>query len=151
MDTSGRTLGEHRGLAGYTVGQRRRLGLAWGKGSETQPYYVVRLEPDINTLVVGPESDLLADTLWASDLHLVSGEPLTAPLLCRARIRYRAPAAAATVVSQRAGAEVRFEVPQRAIAPGQAVVLYDGEEVLGGGTIERAWRTASVGLATAAS
>lgn len=140
VDSQGRRLGEHHGLTGYTVGQRRGLGLAHG-----QPYYVTHLEPEANTLVVGPESELMADALWVSRLHLVSGEMLTEPVRCTARIRYQTPAAPATVVPSGPGAEVHFDRPQRAIAPGQAVVLYQGVEVLGGGTIERAWRNTGRG------
>ncbi len=131
VDRHGRLLGEHRGIIYYTIGQRRGLGLAAGR-----PLYVVAINPQRNEVVVGSEADLYADLLLADRVNMVACERLDGELAVTAKVRYRAPAAEA-VVSQPADdrLEVRFSSPQRAITPGQAVVLYQGEDVVGGGTI----------------
>ena len=131
FDQAGRQMGTHRGLVYYTVGQRRGLGLAAG-----EPLYVIALDPERNALVVGPESTLYASCLVAEAVNLVAVPELPAPAMAKAKVRYRAPEAEAQV-SQLPGGRlrVRFAQPQRAIAPGQAVVAYQGDEVLGGGTI----------------
>ena len=127
----GRVLGQHRGYWRHTVGQRRGLGVA-----HAEPLYVVRLEPATNTVWVGAEADLEGRTLVARDLTWVQGPPL-GPLPCAARIRSRAPEAEALVIPLPDGrVQVSFVEPQRAIAPGQAVVFYRDGEVLGGGWID---------------
>ncbi len=132
-DLSGRKLGEHRGIVFYTVGQRRGLGIAAGA-----PLYVVAIDPARNAIIVGPEAALYRDTLEAEDVHWVSGRTPAGPVRVTARIRYRAAEAAATLEPRSDGSVlVRFDVPQRAPTPGQAVVFYRGDEVLGGGIIRR--------------
>lgn len=132
-DLSGRKLGEHRGIMFYTVGQRRGLGVAAGV-----PLYVVAIDPARNAVIVGPESALYRDTLEAEDVSWVSGRAPTGPVRVAARIRYRAPEAPATLEPRTDGSVlVRFDEPQRAPTPGQAVVFYRGDEVLGGGIIRR--------------
>jgi len=134
VDSSGQVLGEHAGVAFYTVGQRQGLGLATG-----QRAYVARIEAASNTLVVGPEEELLASGLLASQVRWVSGRAPSESLPVTARVRHRATEAAARVlITGPREAEVRFATPQRAVAPGQALVLYQGEQVLGGGVIEAA-------------
>lgn len=127
----GRTLGRHRGFWRHTVGQRRGLGLA-----AAEPLYVIRTEPTTNTVWVGGESDLAGRDLVARELTWVDAPPV-GPLACEARIRSRSPEAEALVIPLPDGrAKVAFAEPQRAIAPGQAVVFYRDGEVLGGGWID---------------
>jgi tRNA-specific 2-thiouridylase len=133
VDSAGNRLGRHRGIVNYTVGQRR--GLPARGGSE--PLYVLSLDAEANAVVVGPEEELLAPGLIAGDLSFVSGEVPREPFQTQARIRYRSEPAPATVEVRGDTAEVRFRRPQRAVTPGQAVVFYDGERVIGGGTIVR--------------
>ena len=140
VDTAGNRVGEHAGIVNYTVGQRRGLGVALG-----EKRFVTAIDPARNLITIGPEEDLLADTLLAEDVSWVSGAPLPEGTPVEAKIRYRTPATPATVRPVDGGVEVRFLRGQRAITPGQAVVFYDGDDVLGGGTIVRAWRTTSAG------
>ena len=129
---AGERLGTHPGSAFFTVGQRRGLGIAGGR-----PLYVTAVAAD-NTLVVGGEEELYADALEAEDLNWLVDPAPSAPIRAGAQIRYRSPAAVATVSPGPARtARVRFDEPQRAIAPGQSVALYDGDRLLGGGTIAR--------------
>lgn len=128
----GRVLGEHQGYWRHTVGQRRGLGVA-----AEAPLYVIRVDPTANTLWVGPESALLGQELIARELSWVAGPP-AGPLVCTARIRSRSPEAEALVIPLADGrVKVAFVAPQRAIAPGQAVVFYRDDEVLGGGWIDQ--------------
>ncbi|MDM8000715.1 MAG: tRNA 2-thiouridine(34) synthase MnmA [Dehalococcoidia bacterium] len=127
---SGEILGRHRGIAFYTVGQRTGLGIATG-----QRLFVSRIDPVSNTIFVGPEKDLLASRLRAGNLSFVCVKPRRA-LEVSAKIRFRSPEVSARLKVFSEDAEVDFEEPQRAIAPGQAVVFYRGDEVLGGGIIE---------------
>lgn len=131
VDTEGRVLGQHRGLIGYTIGQRKGLGL-----SLPAPLYVCRKDMDANRVVLAPEDALYADELVARDFHWISGQVPTASLRVTAKTRYSAKEAPATVTPLPDGsARVTFDTPQRAITCGQAVVLYDGDTVVGGGTI----------------
>ena len=127
----GRLLGRHRGYWRYTVGQRRGLGVA-----SAEPLYVVRVARDTNTVWVGAEADLLGRDLVARELSWV-GAPPPGPLACGAKVRSRSPEAEALVIPLEDGrAKVAFAEPQRALAPGQAVVFYREDEVLGGGWID---------------
>jgi tRNA-specific 2-thiouridylase len=135
-DEHGAVIGQHRGVASYTVGQRRGLGVAAG-----EPRYVTAIDAGRNIVTIGPEEELFADTVAVSEVTWVAGEAPPAGSALEAKARYRAePAAARLVASGEGGAVVRFERRQRALTPGQAIAFYRGEEVLGGGTIERAWR-----------
>jgi tRNA-specific 2-thiouridylase len=132
VDTGGRVLGRHSGVHQFTVGQRKGLGLATGT-----PMYVMRLEPVDARVVVAPKSDLGGSHLTASNVNWIDGAPPTGPRLVTARIRHRHRDAPATVIAAGAGrASVEFDEPQVAIAPGQAVVFYDGQVVVGGGWID---------------
>ncbi len=133
VDTRGRVLGRHRGIHRFTVGQRRGLGVATG-----ERIYVVRIDPSRGEVVLSPDPrDLESSGLDASKVHWLSGEPPAFPLSCEAKIRSRHTPAPALVEDLGGGrARVRFSSPQRAVTPGQAVVFYRGEEVLGGGWIE---------------
>lgn len=131
VDAAGRLLGEHRGVAFYTVGQRRGLGIA-----APRPLYVVEIRAPENTVVVGENGDLFRGRLRADDLSWVSGEEPVSALVVEARVRYRQVAVPAKVEPEGEGTVlVTFERPQRAVAPGQSVVFYSGDEVLGGGLI----------------
>lgn len=132
VDTAGVVVGRHRGLHRYTVGQRKGLGLA-----KPTPMYVLRLEPADHRLVVGPRSDLGRRELTATGVNWIAGAPPDGPRRVTARIRHRHADAAATVVSGGEGrASVTFDEPQMAVTPGQAVVFYDVDEVVGGGWID---------------
>jgi tRNA-specific 2-thiouridylase len=133
VDRVGRVLGGHAGVAGYTVGQRRGLGL--GQGSAL---YVTDIDPEANRLTVGPATDLERDRLMASHVNFIACEPPRGPLRVDARIRHSHRPAPATVVAVGEDeAEVVFDTPQRAVTPGQSVVWYRGDLVVGGGVIAR--------------
>lgn len=134
VDSENRTLARHKGILHYTVGQRRGMGI-----SAPHPLYVLSIQSNSNTIVVGPEEELYEKTLLASQLNLISLEKITQPLNVKARIRYKHKEAKASVTpldSDKARAE--FQKPQRAITPGQSVVFYSGDVVVGGGIIEKA-------------
>lgn len=131
VDVNGKVLGEHRGLFAYTVGQRRGLGIA-----SSAPYYVVALEPATNTVRIGRADDLFCREFRATGVNWVSISRPETPLRCQVRIRNQhAPAPACVSPQGERDAVVRFEQPQRAVTPGQAAVFYDGDFLLGGGTI----------------
>jgi tRNA-specific 2-thiouridylase len=133
LDSSGKQLGRHRGIGLYTIGQRRGLGVATGR-----PLYVQRIDAAERAVIVGPDEELLTGGLEAGEFNWI-GQPPSSPLECSARVRSSGaeiPARVEPLGARRAA--VRFDRPVRAVAPGQWVCLYDGERVLGGGTIERA-------------
>lgn len=134
LDREGREVGRHEGIHGFTIGQRRGLHI-----SARFPLYVIAIDAGRDAVIVGPEKDLLGDTLVAADLNWISIAPPDHPLQANARIRYRHTEAPARIEPlSRGRVRVSFREPQKAIAPGQAVVFYDGDLVLGGGTIESA-------------
>ena len=132
IDESGRVIGGHKGLIHYTIGQRRGLGL-----SLREPLYVHAKNAADNTVALCPESGLYSKTLTASRANFITVEKLDRPARVSAKIRYRAPERPATV-EQLSEDKIRieFDEPQRAITPGQSVVLYDGDYVVGGGVID---------------
>lgn len=132
VDGSGRVLGRHKGLPCYTTGQRKGLGVSAGKH-----VYVLRKNAADNTILLGDNEDLFTSVLTAGRVNWISGETPSSPLRVTAKTRYSQTEAAAAVYPLPDGRiRVEFDAPQRAITAGQAVVLYDGEQVLGGGTIE---------------
>lgn len=132
VDRAGHVLGRHKGLPCYTTGQRKGLGVSAGKH-----VYVLRKNTQDNTILLGGNEELFTSVLTADRVNWISGDPPTSPLRATAKTRYSQTEAAATVHPLPDGRiRVEFDVPQRAITAGQAVVLYDGEQVLGGGTIE---------------
>jgi tRNA-specific 2-thiouridylase len=133
VDSQGKKLGQHRGIAFYTIGQRHGLGLASGK-----PLYVIKIESENNRIVLGPEEELYSEKLTAHKLNWISGTAPQEPLTARAKIRYRSREADATVFSRNDSVDVHFAQPQKAVTPGQAVVFYNLDEVLGGGIIDSA-------------
>ncbi len=134
VDETGRVLGHHAGIHHYTVGQRRGLGI-----SAPHPLYVLRLNPEDNTVVIGPQDRLLASRLTTGPVTWGALESLSEPCRARIKIRYRTVAVAGTLFPLDAGTRVgvEFDQPVRAIAPGQTAVFYDehGEVVLGAGEI----------------
>ena len=132
VDGSGRVLGRHKGLPCYTTGQRKGLGVSAGKH-----VYVLRKNAADNTILLGDNEDLFTSVLTADRVNWISGETPSSPLRVTAKTRYSQTEVAAAVYPLPDGRiRVEFDAPQRAITAGQAVVLYDGELVLGGGTIE---------------
>ncbi len=132
VDREGHVLGEHRGVHHFTVGQRRGLGLSTGS-----PLYVIKLEPVEQRVVVGTRDALGSRELTATRVNWIAGDPPDGATRVTARIRHRHHDAPATVVSTGGEtAHVCFDEPQDAISPGQAVVFYDGEDVVGGGWID---------------
>lgn len=133
VDETGKVLGRHQGIGRYTIGQRKGLGVAFGR-----PRYVVRIDAARNEVVLGEEGRQTASSLLADDLRYLSIAPPCGPIRITARIRYQAPDAPALLTPLADGtARVDFDAPQRSITPGQAVVFYDGDLVLGGGTIRQ--------------
>lgn len=140
LDATGRTIGEHQGIARYTVGQRRGLGVASGV-----PHYVIGIDAERNAVIVGKEEDLLCTELTATRVNWIAISSLHAPREVTARVRHASHDVPAMVLPDPIPGQivVRFTQPQRAAAPGQAVTLYEGERVLGGGIIS-SMQTASV-------
>ena len=133
LDLEGNVVGKHQGAVRYTLGQRKGLGLAMGA-----PVYVCAKDMEKNTVTVGPNEALYATTLLASDWNWFPFAELTEPVRVTAKARYNQPPQPATVYpEENHTARVVFDAPQRALTPGQAVVLYDGDMVVGGGTITK--------------
>lgn len=131
LNISGEKIGTHKGLIYYTVGQRKGIG-AYGR-----PMFIKEIDAERNTIILGEKGMEFSDTLVASDVNFISGEFPTEPIKIQAKARYQAPPADAMLYPLSDGnVKVVFDKPQRAITPGQAVVFYDGDLVLGGGTIK---------------
>lgn len=131
IDMDGNVLGKHNGIIRYTIGQRKGLGLAL-----PAPMYVCRIDPDSNIVQLGYSEDLFTSTLYAKDMNLISVDSLEKPMRVKAKVRYRQPEQWATVVqTDEHTIKAEFDEPQRAVTKGQALVLYDGDTVVGGGTI----------------
>jgi tRNA-uridine 2-sulfurtransferase len=128
--TDGSEVGRHEGVAFYTVGQRRGLGVA-----SPTPMFVSEIRPEANTLVVGDETFLYRDAAQVEAPNWVAIEHLKGPLRVTAKARYKAPETPATIEPDGERVRVTFDEPQRAITPGQTIVFYDGDVVVGGGTI----------------
>lgn len=131
LDVNGNVIGTHRGIIYYTIGQRKGIG-AYGR-----PMFVMKIDAENNTITLGEKGMEFTNELTASDMNFISGEPPQADMRVSARIRYQAPAAAATLTPLDGGrVRLVFDEPVRAVTPGQAVVFYDGDIVLGGGTVD---------------
>ena len=139
VSVAGETLGQHQGLMFHTIGQRQGLGIGGIRESSGEPWYVVGKDMQGNRLIVAQGNDhpaLFKPALQARDLHWISGTAPDVPLRCHARIRYRQSDQRCEIVERRdATCSVTFSEPQRAVTPGQAIVFYDGDLCLGGGTI----------------
>ena len=134
VDPTGRVLGRHEGIIAYTLGQRRGLGVSSANGR----LYVTGIDPAANTVTLSGGDGLFARTLEASDINFIPFDRLDKPLQAQAKTRYRQQAQPCVV--EQVGQDrirVTFDQPQRAMTPGQAVVLYEGDMVIGGGTIDR--------------
>ncbi len=135
LNLEGQVVGRHRGAVCYTLGQRKGLGIALGA-----PVYVCGKDMEKNTVTLGPQEALFTAALRARDWNWYPFEALTEPVRVTAKTRHSQKEQAATVYPEENGmARVEFDAPQRAVTPGQAVVLYQGDLVVGGGTIAEAW------------
>ncbi len=131
-DTNGKLLGEHKGIPFYTIGQRKGLGLALG-----EPVYVIEINPEKNSLVVGRKEEQAVNGLWAEDLNFIGVDSISSPMEVTAKIRYNAPEEKALVYPPQGGQlKVEFNSPVNAVTPGQSVVFYQDEVVIGGGIIK---------------
>jgi len=131
LDSEGKIIGEHRGIIHYTIGQRKGLGIAAG-----EPMYVIAIDAERNAVVAGMKEQTYGTELVAGDLNWIAVSPPQAPVKVKAKIRYGHAEAEATVTPLDINdVQVKFTKPQAAITPGQTVVFYDGDTVLGGGTI----------------
>ncbi len=130
-DTEGNILGRHKGIIYYTIGQRKGLGISFGK-----PMFVLDIIPETNTVVLGDDEHIFSDTLYASDLNYIPFDTLKESMEVTAKIRYSAREAEAVISPyNQDSVKVKFKEPQRAITPGQSVVFYKGDIVIGGGII----------------
>ncbi|MCX6112598.1 MAG: tRNA 2-thiouridine(34) synthase MnmA [Proteobacteria bacterium] len=137
VDVEGKKIGRHKGIIYYTIGQRKGLGIS---GGNSGILYVLKIDADTNTIVVGPEKYLFSDELRAANINWISISELTAPMEIRVKIRQQHKEAQAIITpcigeSSKDQATVKFKTPQRAITPGQTVVFYDKDIVIGGGII----------------
>lgn len=130
VDLEGNILGTHKGIINYTIGQRKGLGIAFGK-----PMFVIRIDAEKNEIVLGEQGTEFSDTLYAVNTNFIPFDTIDKPIRAEAKIRYSAKPAPGTVSMEDGRMKIVFDTPQRAITPGQAVVLYDGDTVLGGATI----------------
>jgi len=136
VDRQGKILGMHRGIIHYTIGQRKGLGVSFGK-----PMYVAEIRPEDNTVVLGDADEVFSAGLVAAEPNYISIDELKDEMRVTAKIRYSAKEAPAVIRPlDRNRVEVVFDEPQRAITPGQAVVFYDGDTVVGGAVIERSFK-----------
>ncbi len=131
VELDGTVVGRHEGIEYFTIGQRRGLGVAQG-----EPRFVVRLEPESRRVVIGPEEALMRDEMWVSRVNYPLGDAPADQVEVNVKIRYKSNEAEAVLHPCGDGAMVRFAQPQRSVTPGQAAVFYQGDVLLGGGTIE---------------
>lgn len=127
----GTVLGKNKGIIHYTLGQRKGLGVSY-----TKPLFVCNIDPETNNVTLGDNEDLFTDTLMADNVNIISGDDFKEPVRCKAKIRYKhTESPCSAFVDENGVLNVKFDEPQRAVTKGQAVVLYDGDTVLGGGEI----------------
>lgn len=131
VDREGNILGAHKGILRYTVGQRKGLGIA-----AKEPLYVVAIDAEKNEVILGTEEDTLVAGATVECATFVAGSPPAPEFHATAKVRYRHPGAPAQVRVRDGKLSIRFDAPLRGVTPGQALVLYEGDEVLGGGWIE---------------
>jgi tRNA-specific 2-thiouridylase len=134
VDTEGNVLGQHQGIYLYTIGQRRGLGIALGT-----PRYVVAIDPQKNTIIIGENAELFTREFFVRDLNFIAIDRLTSAMDVEVKIRYRNPATPARILPGKHDDEVKviLETPQRAVTPGQSAVFYQGDIVVGGGVIQK--------------
>lgn len=132
VDLNGKVIGSHGGMIKYTIGQRKGLGMGFGK-----PVYVVSKNAENNRVVLGDEADLYSKKVLVRDVNFITFDKLTAPLYCKAKLRYRQNEQACHIIPLDEKTIIaEFDQPQRAATAGQAAVFYDGDTVIGGGTID---------------
>lgn len=132
VDTKGKVLGKHKGIINYTIGQRKGLGIAFGK-----PMFVVDIDPNRNTVILGENDDIFSKELIAKQVNFIPFDDIKEPIRVQAKIRYSAKPSPATVYKcGEDSIKIVFDEPQRAITKGQSVVMYDGDVVIGGGVID---------------
>ena len=137
LDKKGKTLGRHKGIPFYTIGQRRGLRLATGR-----PLYVIEIDREKNAIVVGEEEEVYGDLFIVDSVNWITSPGLSSSISAQVKIRYNHPGAEATLFKKGEDkVEVRFKAPQKAITPGQAAVFYEGDAVLGGGWIKEVVRS----------
>ncbi|MCU7796759.1 MAG: tRNA 2-thiouridine(34) synthase MnmA [Candidatus Thiodiazotropha sp. (ex Semelilucina semeliformis)] len=144
-DPAGEVIGKHQGLMYYTLGQRQGLGIGGRQDADETPWYVVGKDLERNRLIAAQGHNhpmLMRNALEASQLHWVAGQAPAMPLRCSARIRHRQPLQACEIrQASDDQLKVVFQQPQRAVTPGQSIVIYQNQECLGGGIIESAYNT----------
>ncbi len=131
VDADGAVVGSHDGVAGFTIGQRKGIGAFGGKR------FVTEIDPELNLITIGGEEDLLAHRLWTEAPSWVGHEPPSPEFEAMVKVRYKSPPVAARVRITEGGLDIEFDRALRAATPGQAAVLYDGDRVIGGATIDR--------------
>jgi len=134
VDPSGKILGKHRGYPFYTVGQRKGLEIAIG-----EPLYVVEIIPDTNTVVLGKESDLSRNGMWVRGVNMGKYGSITEPMEATTKIRYKDSGSISTIAQEGSKMKVEFHSHVKAIAPGQSAVFYEGNDLIGGGWIEKSF------------
>ena len=132
VDAQGGVVGEHDGVAGYTIGQRKGIGAFGSKR------FVTQIDPELNLVTIGDEEDLLAKTLVTEAPSWITGSPPATEFDAEVKVRYKSPPVPARIRVENESLRIEFSRPQRAVTPGQSAVLYEGERVLGGATIARA-------------
>lgn len=135
MEGTGNVMGKHQGYPFYTIGQRKGLGMAFG-----QPMFVTEIRKDTNEVVLGVDKDLFRDGMIVSKLNLQKYDRISGPLETVTKVRYKDPGTPATISQEGDKVEVLFHEGVSAIAPGQAAVFYDGDDVIGGGWIMKSFR-----------
>ncbi|MFN8298992.1 MAG: tRNA 2-thiouridine(34) synthase MnmA [Chitinophagales bacterium] len=130
VDMNGKVLGKHQGYPFYTIGQRKGLGVAFGK-----PMFVVEIHPETNTVVLGEEKDLDRNGMWVGKLNMHKYERLTAPVNAITKVRYKHEGESSLITQVDDRIKVEFMAPVSAIAPGQSAVFYEGNDLIGGGII----------------
>ncbi len=132
VDKGGKILGQHKGYPFYTIGQRKGLDITFGK-----PVYVTAINPDTNTVVLGDETDLEKEDMRVAKVNWVKYDGLSAPTEAITKIRYKDPGSLASISAAGNDVSVRFFEKAKGIAPGQSAVFYEGDDVIGGGIIQR--------------
>lgn len=132
VDRTGRVLGKHRGYPFYTIGQRKGLEIAVG-----EPIFVTQIIPETNTVVLGPEHELEKQEMWVRNPNLIKLSNLDTPVEALTKIRYKDPGAMSTIVQEGDRIKVEFRKQVKAVAPGQSAVFYDGNDLIGGGFIDK--------------
>lgn len=132
VDKEGNVLGQHRGYPFYTIGQRKGLDIALGK-----PAYVTAIDPDTNTVVLGDEADLEKEEMQVGKINWIKYEGLAGEMETITKIRYKDKGSLSSITPTDNGVTVRFYEKAKGVAPGQSAVFYEGDDVIGGGIIQR--------------